>query len=363
MANGTWVIQEMRQLGTGGLTAADDGERFIWTADPIPPDPAKGGARAAPRDTWKFGTTVNTVETVYPGSRTKSEQIISPTPKPFTLNGVWNDRYNFPGYAVAEMKRFEAMVRRCRMVLIQFQQQAFYVLIKETEYDYKYDWRIGYQFSVSVHDRPEDFQVADRSPPSPRTPEQAYDEAAIVNDAIRAANKNAPASAMKSTALASVTDKLSNASATLNGISATIDSRKGALQPVGDFRRMASQFRILQGDCSGVLNSLVGVRSDIDLGIRTAISVLDFENWSRDVRAHCRLLAFGSQRSARDLEERQEPAGTSVYRPRKGESLYHVSRKVYGTPHGWRLIAERNNLHTLELDGTETLIIPERGGG
>jgi nucleoid-associated protein YgaU len=118
--------------------------------------------------------------------------------------------------------------------------------------------------------------------------------------------------------------------------------------------------RIVGGDASGVIDSLVSVRADVELGIRNAMTVLDFEAWSRGLRSQMQLLRGTTNDAAAKMEERAFAKAVGIYRPRAGESLYKISNQVYGTPFAWKVIYERNGLTNMRLDGTELLIIPER---
>jgi hypothetical protein len=72
-------------------------------------------------------------------------------------------------------------------------------------------------------------------------------------------------------------------------------------------------------------------------------------------------LSMGRSRRARvGLAERQTPATKRLFRPRKGQSIYEVSRQCYGTPFGHRQIAQANHFNGIIFEGTEVLVIPER---
>ena len=161
MARGAFIIQELQFQAGAGFLPSPDGEQFIWSADRVPPDPDKGGARAVPRQTWTIGGRLRTVRTDYPGSKTPSEQVLGAHQKDQTFEGRFQDKYNFPGYADQEMKRFERMARRGNLLRIQFQNQAFLVLIKDWDFPYRFKEEIHYRFTVSVHDRPEDHDIGD----------------------------------------------------------------------------------------------------------------------------------------------------------------------------------------------------------
>ena len=119
MAAGVFTIAELRRVA-GATAVPADGERFTWSAGPQMPDPARGGARAAPLGSWNLGMSVAHVRTDYPGSRSASFQVTSVRRKQFTLSGKWDDRWNYPGYAISEMGRMEAMLTRSNLARFQF---------------------------------------------------------------------------------------------------------------------------------------------------------------------------------------------------------------------------------------------------
>jgi len=127
------------------------------------------------------------------------------------------------------------------------------------------------------------------------------------------------------------------------------------------FSRIATQFRSMRGLASDMLVRLAPIRADLDMTERTAASVLDFEDWSRSLRYTARVTAGSSIDGDAAATEHAEPNAVRLYRPQAGEHLYAIARKFYGTPHAWKLIYERNSLHTFVMAGSETLIIPERG--
>lgn len=363
MAAGTFTIQELQRVGATNIEAAD-GELFEWTSDRVAADPVVGGARACPRRPWTFGGELRTKRTDYSGARTPSEQVLGPRHKPFTLEGRFDDRYNFPGYAVAEMRRFEAMARRGNAVRISFQGQSFECLIVDWDFGYEREWHITYKFTVSTHDRPDDLDVGDRSPPTLATAQSAADDLAILTLSMLDAQDTAPASAIQTDIVDLAAADLATLTVTNDTVADTVDARESTISgpaTVSPFARLASQFRIAAANALSVTDTLIATRSDIELGYTTAMSVLDYESWSRSLRFHARVIMGTARSAAEDLEERDQGDVIDFYRPFAGESLYSVSRRYYGTAHSWHLIAERNALTAITLTGDELLVIPERG--
>lgn len=362
---GTFTIQEVRLEGTSFVPVEGE-ESFEWTSGSTPIDPVLGGARAAPLQPWSLSGMLRTVRTDYPGARTPSEQVLGAHHEPFTLNGRWDDRYNYNGYAEDEMERFEAMCQRGGLVRIQFQNQAFICLITEWKFDYFRSWYIRYSFTVSVHDRPENFNLNWLSADTTRSAAEAFDDLDLLVIATVISDENRPKAWMTGD---TVGDNMNAHMLALNArqdaLANTLDSREIAVDEGGvtPFRRLSTQFRSVKNVGFDIINELIAARSDIELQMRTAMSVLDFEDWSRSMRFQARLLMGSASKSSEEMDERDDPNAQRLYRPFQGESLYNVSRRFYGTPHSWRLIANRNALTGIVLTGEELLIIPERGEG
>lgn len=363
-------ITEMRPDGAGGYVPREGGDRFMWWSEPRPVN-SDGGGRAAPLGPLVRGGQMRTVRTDYPGVRQPSEQILGPAHKQHTYRGRWDDRYNHPtiggppSYAMTERRRFEDMCRRGSVVEIRFEDLAYLGVVVEWDFE---DYRaqdVGYSFTVSVHERTGEDTSQSRSPDTVMTVVEAYSKTEVIHFSVQAKMDEAPVGAVPGNTLSNVSRQLDQATAAMNDMADMVDNRDRVpgLKTVGQFKRLATQLRVVTGAAFNVVDSLVGVRSDIDLTYRTAMTVLDFETWTRAMRYRARLLMGQAAEGGRAMDERDQPNAIAIYEPYKGESLYSISRRYYGTPHAWRLIAERNNLDTFELDGTERLIIPERGRG
>lgn len=355
MAAGVWTMTEIRR--------GQDGERFEWTADTSPPSGARGGGRCAPLRGWTIGGQQRKVRTNYPGARTPSTQVLGPVFKPQTINGKLDDRYNYPGFAVEEMRRLEAVCERGSFVRMQFQDQAFIVLIDDWDFDYRRDWDIGYTLTLDVQCRSDEFTLADRSPPTVLSVSNLFDDVDMAIQSALEIDSEAPRSLLAGdlgeVAAASVTEMAVSREA----LGGTLDNREliPPEKPTDGFTRLATQFRQVQAASFGALVALAEVRADVNMVTQTVMGVLDFETWSRSLRFAARI-AFGSALLGdRAATERADPDAIRLYRPQEGESLYSVARKHYGTPHAWRLIYDRNALTSVTLTGDEILIIPERG--
>lgn len=368
---GTFTIKELGKAGSAnredGVLSAADRPDFEWTSDARPADPSKGGARACPLAPWPLSGKLRTVRTDYPGAKTPSEQVLGPNHEPFSLSGRWDDRYNYPGFAVEELRRFEELCFRGNLVRIQFQNQVFECLITEWNFEYRRDWYIRYSFTVSVHDRPGATSLSDRSPKTIISPTEWAEMLDVTLTSLTEEQE-------RSNALLVATDVREQAAANLDALDVstralndTIDQREigvfDAAVGSSPFGRLATQFRTISSAAFNTALALAEVRSDLDLSAKTALNVLNFEVYTRSLKFAARIAMGHAREGAADMQERDDPSATRLYRPQAGEHLMSISRRFYGTPHAWHLIAERNKLVDSVLTGDELLIIPERGRG
>ncbi len=362
-----FIITELR--GISDPASADDGERFEWTSEDSTTN-AKGGARACPKNgPWKLGVSQKTVRTDYPQARNPSEQVMGPRRKPFTLEGRWQDKYNRSGdfagggYAEAELSRFNAMAERGNRCRFQYGNQVLEGIITDFDPDFRKPWDIGYAFTVSVHNRAEQ-PSRPRVLHVPKDPAQSFDDSDLAVQAMLAAHEMAPRNAVVGSLATDIDAALASLTESREALSQTIDNRAGnsVRSPVDAFQRTATQFRAVRSAAYDVVVRLAEVRSDVDMVATTAIQALNFEIWTRSLRAHGRTTMRSAWNGAKAAAERARPDASRLYRPRAGESLYAISRRFYGTPLAWHLIYERNALRSWDLTGAELLIIPARGG-
>lgn len=354
MANGLFKIQEIPPGGAPG-----DGECFTWTADKKMPTEV-GGARCAPIGAWSTGGKQRTERTDYPGARLPSEQVLGPVHKPFSWRGNWCDKYNFSGFALKERDRFAGMVRRGNAVRVSYGEDVYFGIIIDWDFPLRRKWDIDYAFEVSVHSKSGE-EKYDKATEGPANPAAALDNVTTLAGGAAKEHARKPAWAVKTPIIGQASDALAQVSNRIDRISKSLDTRTGVLKPISDAKNLALQFRSLQGDCQGVVLKLVEARADIDMGARTAMDVLNFDVWTRSTMRLMRLAAHTSRKQADALDAMDHAATMTLYRPRQGESLFSVSRKAYGTPNAWRTIYEHNRLSRVIMDGTEVLVIPEKG--
>jgi len=372
---GTFTIQELGKAGSSAGRRLDgaQGELFEWTAGPGQAGRADGGAKAIPRQAWEMGGKLRTVRTDYSGAKDPSEQVLGPSQEPQTFTGVWDDRWNFAGYAVAERKRFEAMCERGNLVQIGFQDDEFRGLITEWKFRRRLDYRITYSFTVSIHGRTDSGEAGSTAPETVRSSAQAFDEiSALIEATAVSEERNRARAGLEGRMVQGVADSAKGRIATqlaardtmgdtLDGQQLTVAERTSKL--TSPFRQLATQARTIAGSASGLMADLTAARSDIDMTAESALSLLAFEEYTRTLRFQARILFRQSDKAAAELDKRAKPDAQRIYRPARGENLYGIALRFYGTAQAWRLIAERNNLTAFELSGDEVLIIPERGTG
>lgn len=364
MAAGVFTIIELRK------TDGEEGERFDWVADKSASgvdtsiSVANGGVRAAPQGSWRIGGQMRTVRTDYPGALTPTEQVLGPAYEPAQFAGVFDDRYNFEGYAVKEMRRLEGVCRRGNKVRVSFQDQTFEGVITAWEFDYRRESQVGYALTVSIHDRTDN---VDRKivPPKEMTPTEAFDEVEFRRQAIEQAKTEKPGNVIDRLSSEEMDSLTADLDASVAACGATIDQREisSGGESITPFKRIGTHFRNIGSRAHDLTVATHDFRSDTTLSYQTALGVLSFESWYRTTTFTARILFANSQQAAATMDARDEPDARRLYRPREGESLYDISRRFYGTPWAWSLIYERNNLTSFELTGDETLIIPDKVQG
>lgn len=364
MAAGVFIITE---LVAGDPSNAGNGERFEWTASNTPTQPfngsSGGGARACPFKPWRVGGQMRMVRTDYPNARKPSVQIMGPKKKPHTFRGRFDDRHNGAGYAVFEYRRLEAVFERASTIRLQYGPEVYEGIADNWDFDIRKLHDIGYEFVVDVHGRTDD-ATAPRIPPTPLDPGTLLDRYDVSVQAMLDADEGCPRTATAGTLANDVTEALVACVNVREELAATIDQRDVAPpeHPVDAFTRIATQFRAGRGAAYDLLVRLAAVRADLDMATMTAISVLEWEDWTRSLRYMARLTMGTAIVGDRSSTERAEPDAVRLYRPHAGEHLYAIARDFYGDARCWTLIFARNSLHDMRMSGTETLIIPERGG-
>ena len=355
MAQREFTITELKRAGDGGFV--DTPVKFVWTND----------KRSAPRGSWKFGVQQRSVREDYPGVEQPVEQILGPNYKEFNLSGVWDDRYNYGGFALETMRAFEKLVQRGSICRLEFETVSINGLIKDINFDYQRAARIGYEFTVSPHFRSAaglaTGNAGGRKSSEAFKPVNEYrDVVNAIADAANLTQAQAPAIKMSGTSFPAVKARLTELQAATASLQDTVDQRITApgLTTFESLRRAANALVVIKGTAAGLMTDIAAFKSTNETAFNTAVDILDFDTWRCSLGAYARKLFITGDKGSRELGRRAEPKAIALYRPQLGESLYSISQRFYGTPTQWQLIATRNGLTTMTLQGTELLIIPER---
>jgi nucleoid-associated protein YgaU len=256
------------------------------------------------------------------------------------------------------MRRLEELVERGNMVEVTVAAQTFVVLVSDADFTYRRSWDISYTLSFDVDRRKDDARQEIASPFTVEKPGQSVDDVTAIADQMGAAHAKRPPGLLGAT-LAGAAAGLRATNEALANMQDAVRATTGRGSTIGEFQRLAIQAQNVQGNCAAVAESLISVRSDLETGIRTAAATMQLEIWAKTLGYLSRLAMWRAMQARNGLAERQTPKAKRLYRPRKGQSLMAVSREVYGTPYGHRVIARANRLHSLYLEGTEILVIPE----
>lgn len=316
--------------------------------------------KSMPLQPWAFGIQQRTVRTDYPGGSLPTEQVLGWNFTPFTVEGVWQDKYNYDGYAIDTWKKFELLVQRGNPVTITWGTFTISGLITDADFEVKRQAHIGYKFTLSPHTRSKDKKIGKASErKSARTMESEQQE---ILDLIDELNKNAPLGFIAGNLVQDVVDKAKDMKRTIEEIQFAIEtgfsgdafsSSLTVLNLAGQFGKVAT----IGADMAGLVK-LTSSANDL-IYFTDAAKTLDFDYWHKQAAYVARTAVFFGLTNAASIKKQAEPDAKRLYRPAAGESMYAVSNKFYGTPHNWRFISERNNLDTFVMTGDELLVIPD----
>jgi hypothetical protein len=372
--NSEFLIEEVAE---GAALKADNGAgaKFSWTA----------AKRSMPFKPWNFGGQQRTIRVDYPGGDSPTEQVLGPNFTPFTLSGVWIDKFNplgllqtgkgadpvstqasgIVGYAKETMQAFEAMARRGNKIRLSFQDVAIEGLITAWEFSFEHEGKIGYSFTFSPHQRPGGDQITNR--PLRQVVKDPFTSAKDIQNSVdymQAKQNVADAQRIlkgqtfeeNKSLLQQLQDGAKEMSDLINQRSTSTDD---ALSPALALRKAVAISSSIIGTSSDIITGLAGLKSDTAVAFQDAMAVLRFEVWTRGMSAQARVTIFNTHETRESFTKQTDPNAIALYRPFKNESLYSISQKFYGTPYNWRLIKERNRLTSSNLTGTELLVIPE----
>lgn len=353
-------ITELRQTASGTFTELPN--QFVWNAD----------GQSSPRGEWDFALKLRTVREDYVGTSIPTEQVLGYNFEPFTLEGIWDDKYNQPGFAQQMRRAMEALVSRGNLVRLELEDINVVGLITNLRIKYRTSFRIGYAFTVSPHFR-ENGRGDTVAPRAVSNPDDYAVQAQAIVDQAQDIQDEAPSEYMTGTLFPDVSALVADWQDRLDTISSIVSNRVILVQDnprersVSSVARLAQAFTDLGTSAGSVMTALANSPTSTSLSYQGGLNTLQFAAWSRGLGFQARALRVLSAKAAAELRLRVDPTALALYRPSAGESLYAISNRFYNTPHRWRDIYERNGLFGLTLTGTETLIIPQartdRAGG
>ena len=352
MAERIFSITELQRTGQG--VTRETSLRFEWDAR----------SHTVPEANISFGVRINTVREMYPGAVTPVEQVLSSEWKPFTVSGIWHDKFAGEGFAMGTYNAFEAMCMRGPLVRIAFEDLLYVGIITDFTPTYKRKAEISYSFTVSPHDRTNPAQAsflfgAERvfSTP-PKTSRSLFKDSANGVAALGNLQASGPELQMSGTGFEDTGTAISDLESDVNELDLA-SSNNSLRAGINDFTREISIHRKIGSAAQDLALSVGKVRADLDQAYRSGVAALKVTSWASNIRNTSRSLALSSYDAEKDLRQRQNKKGVLRYRPSPGESVYQAAAIVYGDATMWRLIYEANGLQKLRFDGSEELIIPE----
>jgi hypothetical protein len=349
-----FVITELTATSSGYV---DSAVKFAWDAQ----------TQSSPRGAWEIAIKLRTVREDYPGTDIPTEQVLGFNYEPFTLTGFWDDRYAGAQFAEKTRAAFEDMVIRGNLCRFEFERVSIHGIITEFKPSYHQSFRVGYSFTVSPHfkNKGGDLRTARKrtngAPEATANPNRYVLRMQAIVTSMAESMALAPREAITGDTYDSVAGMVGDVIDTLDRVNTIIDSQVLAVSgaPQNTLASVVNGFESIQSTATDLIAGLAALRTDNDLSHESALGNLAFESWRRNLAADSRAVLLEAFTARSELGKRVAPDAKALYRPRAGESLYAVSNRFYNTPHKWRLIATRNNLHTFTLTGTEMLVIPQ----
>ena len=326
---------------------------------------------SAPRGPQNFGVQLRTSRQDLPGSEEPTEQVLGWNYTPFTVTGVWDDRYAGTGFAERTRRDFEDMVKRGNPVRYQFEQVAFIGLITNLQINYRRQDQQGYSFTISPHFRHEGETVR-QNPNSRRKivfdPKQSVAKARRALELLKADQELARLkraslvqSKLKSGLFADINSSIDDIETSITSAEGTVNNQilKPGQDAANALNRAAQTMNSAKTAVSALLSKTRSIGVSSYLATSSLIDSLKYETWHRSLSGSARLFQVAAERARQDLAFRAKPKPKRLHRVKQGESLYQISNLYYGTPHQWRELAKINHLNSVVLEGGELLEIPE----
>ncbi len=354
MSRRVFTITELRRTGAGVISPTPT--VFRWTPE----------THAAPVGEIPLELMVTTVREPVPGGVEVVEQVVAVTWEPFQIQGEWRDSWGGgPGFALRQFDEFRKMVERAPLVRVEFESLVLEGLLTNVRLLYQRAQRIGWVVTMSPHRFGEGVaRVQKAGLPSVKPMlshvgqlEQRDLELSALYDVAMGSGR--PIALRSSSLLDSVKDALGAVTGAI--ASARKFAELGALKDAtSQLVAIAFAFRSVRDTAQQLSQSLLRVRSDLDVAFESATESLAFVQWALGTRRVALLTARDAHRGERDARQLARQRPRAIHRPAAGERLDQISLRYYGTRDRWRDIYRFNRLTSLRLEGTEELVIPER---
>lgn len=359
------IITELERAGDG--TLVDTPVTFKWSSV----------EHASPQGEIPLHLMVKSNRREMPGGNTVVEHAMAATWQPFTMEGEWDDKWGnrrtpssaslqrTGAYALNMFREFAKMVTRMPIVRVEVDALSFTGLLTDLKVMYRTQTHIRWSVTMSPHvneiiDLPKKRVRASQS--LPKWVEDAstqIDELDVSLGEITGTVDLPP--------LSFKTPQLGFLTTTMLEINDALDRLNGIVEDgfhtetESRLLLMASTFRRLKAASYSGFDYLRNSIPDENLGYADALEEMRYKDWVYgNIEKYWNLIAL-SREAEIDCRRRAKQSPRAIYYPKRGESLERISMMFYGTADNWRAIYDKNNLSSLILDGTEELIIPERG--
>jgi len=362
------IITELRRAGDGSLE--DTPVMFRWTS----------AEHASPQGDLNLHLQVKTVRREIPGSNRVVEHAMSATWQPFELNGEWDDKWGnrrFPSnttltrtgpYAFEMFREFARMITRMPLVRVELDALSFVGILTDLKVMFRTQTKIMWSATLSPHTNETitiDTQLSKPRQSLPKWVEDTNDITVRLGAGFDLVHGTLPTSTLPG--LSFKTPQLSAFELKMLEINDALDRLQGIVQDgfqsetESKLLLMASTFRRMRAASYSAFTYLKNSAPDESLGFQDALEQMRYKEWTcGSIEEFWRLIGLARDAEL-DCRSRAKQKPRAIYYPKEGESLERISLRFYGTADNWRAIYDKNNLSSLVLDGTEELVIPERG--
>ena len=358
------IITELQRAGDGTLESTP--VTFRWTS----------AEHSSPQGDVGLHLMVKTNRREIPGSNKVVEHAMSATWQPFVLEGEWDDKWGnrrFPSngvltrtgtYALEMFREFAKMVTRMPVVRVELDALSFVGLITDLKIGYRTQTYIKWSATISPHINEIITVDKKRDKPQQSLPKWVEDASNSLDDV------KINYESIKGVTLPPVafkTPQLDRFTTVLLELNDAIDRMQGIVEDgfhtetESKLLLMASTFRRMRAASKSGIDYLKNSQPDENIGYNDALDEMRYKEWSSGTVEQFWLMIGLSRDAELDCRRRAKQRPRAIYYPKAGESLERISMMFYGTADNWRAIYDKNNLASLNLDGTEELVIPERG--